>query len=283
MDLLLLNEYNRKASQGKDYPELNDIYTNWCCDLHSKGNFIDNQKLIIISQNGLIRWYFKKLAFFDIDYNYKYIENFIKEPQSITFYDIKTIKKIADYFGVNNDYISNLNLDKYNYKYEYFFLNYKYDFIKKNKINIDILNKYCNCTFGTYLIDKMGYDNLKEHLVNIYTEYLKYDDFFNNKSLFNNFLKLYPKIIDWGIIYHKFKVILEKISTQKHKDIYIVDNFVDMIQQYIFTLVSKYCENMLLNENIDIYIKDEEQIYNEKYFESYPDEVLKHFDFTTII
>ena len=104
----------------------------------------------------------------------------------------------------------------------------------------------------------MGIDVLKKYLIDINTEYLKYKEFFEGKTLYESFLKKYPKIIDWGIIYHKFKIILEKISMNEHKDIYLVDNFVDKVQQYIFTLISIHCQNMILNLNNDIYIKNEE-------------------------
>jgi hypothetical protein len=40
MNLLLLDEHNQKASLGRDYPKLNNIYTKWVRDLHSQGNFI---------------------------------------------------------------------------------------------------------------------------------------------------------------------------------------------------------------------------------------------------
>ena len=100
--------------------------------------------------------------------------------------------------------------------------------------------------------------------------------------LLANFLKLYPKIIDWGIIYHKFKIILEKISQDKHKDIYKVDQFVEEVQQYIFTLVSKYFENIVLNKNYNICIKDEEKLDKNKYFQAFPDEILIHFDFSKL-
>ena len=283
MELLPLDDYNRKASLGREYADLNIIYKNWSIDLHSKGNFIEHEKLKIISENGLIRWYFKNLSFFNIDYNYKNMDNLIRNPRDITFYDIKCINKIAKHFGITNKLMSNLNLENYNYKYEFLFSTYKYNHFNINKRNIDIVSKYCTSKFGLYLIENIGLENLKEYLINIYTEYLKYEEFFDGKSLFNNFLKLYPKIIDWGIIYHKFKVVLEKISLNRHKDIYIVDKFVDMIQQYIFTLIAKYFENILLNHNIDIYIKDEENLYNDKYFQSFPDEILEHFDFTVII
>ena len=283
MELLQLNDHNRKASLGRNYPELNIVYPHWSRDLHAEGNFINNKKLATISINGLIRWYFKELSHFNIDYNFKNIETFIDSPEYITFYDIKVINNLGKYFSINNEYLSNIDFDIYNYKFEYFFSKYNYTFSEKNRYNMNTINKYNDCKFGRYLIDKIGIDILKEYLISIYTEYLKFQEFFNGKSLFNNFLQLYPKIIDWGIIYHKFKVILEKLSRNSHKDIYIVDKFVETIQQYIFTLISKHCENILLNKNNDIYIKDEENLYKDQYFQPFPDSILKDYDFTTIL
>lgn len=283
MNLLPLDDYNRKASLGLDYPVLKRIYPKWSRDLHVEGNFINNDKLKIISINGLIQWYFNKLSHFNIDYNYISIKEFIETPRDISFYEIKAIIKLGEYFNIKNDYISKLELEKYEYKHKYLFLNYKYSMIEKNIRNMKIVNKYCCCKFGNYLVDNMGEENIKMYLTDIYTEYLKYQEFFDGKTLFDNFIEKYPKIIDWGVIYHKFKVILEKISRNNHKDIYKVDSFVEKIQQYIYTLIAKHFENIMLNHNIDIYIKDEEDLYNDKYFHSFPDEILKDFDFDNII
>ena len=182
MDLLPLDDYNRKASLGREYNELKNIYDNWSHDLHAKGNFIDNENLKTISVNGLIRWYFKNLIYFNIDYNYQNMETFINNPQNLTFYDIKSIIRLAKYFNINNDFITRLELEKHNYKYEFLLLNFKYSFINRNQYNKEQLNKYCNLSFGNFLIDNMGIDVLKKYLININTEYLKYKDFFEGKN-----------------------------------------------------------------------------------------------------
>ena len=285
MELLKLTDYNRMASMGGEYYDLKNIYPNWSFDLHEKGNFIENNKLKIISEHGLIKWYFLKISIFDIDYNYNQLNSFINNPHTVSFYDLKAILKLGKYFNIQNKYLSKLKLDKYNFKYQYFYKNYSYGayLTNLNQENKDKVNKYSASPFGRYIIDNMGIDVFKNYLVNIYTEYLKYKEFFNNKSLFNNFIKIYPKIIDWGVVYHKFKIILEKMIKNNHKDIYLIDRFVDTVQRYIYTLIVKYIENMLLNQICDIYIKEEEKIYNNKYFQSYPDNILSKFDFTTII
>jgi len=271
MELLKLNDYNRMASMGGEYYDLKNIYPTWSSDLHDKGNFIENDKLKIISEYGLIKWYFKKLSIIDIDYNYNNLEDFINNPHTVSFYDLKAIFKLGKYFNIQNKYLSRLKLDKYDFKYQYLF----------NNLNQN--NKNSNSSFVSHIIDNMGIDVFKNYLVNIYTEYIKYKEFFNNKSLFNNFIKTYPKIIDWGIIYHKFKIILEKIIKNNHKDIYLVDRFLDTVQQYIYTLIVKYIENMLLNKNCDIYIKDEEDLYKKEYFQGFPDEILSLYDFSKIM
>ena len=275
MELLQLNEHLRSASLGYEYNELRSIYNDWSFDLHTKGNYMDNEILKVISINGLIKWYFKQISPFDVDYNFHNLKYLMDSPKSITFYDIKKISIFGNFFGINNDYIQNMNLNDFEYKFEYLFKKYK-----KNKT---ILNKYCTISFGNYISDKVGEDVFREYISNIYQQYIMYEKIFDNNALFDNFLKLYPKIIDWGIIYHKFKIVLEKLSCIIHKDIYIVDGFVDNIQQYIYTLIKLYIENILLNNSTDIYIKDEEKLYNDKYFKSYPDNILEHFDFTTII
>ena len=214
---------------------------------------MDNEILKVISINGLIKWYFKQLSPFDIDYNFNNLKYIIKNIKAITFYDIKKLIMFGKFYGISNDYIQNINIDNFNYKFEYLFKKYK-----KNK---SVLNKYCTLPFGYYISDKIGEDIFKEYILNIYDKYIIYEKIFNYNALFDTFIKKYPKVIDWGIIYHKFKIILEKISCKHHKDIYIVDSFVDNIQQYIYTLIKIYIENMLLNNNTDIYIKDEEKLY----------------------
>ena len=271
MELLPLDDYNRKASMGLQYPELDRIYQNWSQDLHQKGNYIENDKLIIMSKNGIIHWYFRMFANFDIDYNFRQIEDYINNLNKLTFSELKKINNFGKFFGINNGYIENLELNKYEYKFNYLFKKYKSDINKPNIENKKKVNKYCNCTFGTYLIDNIGEENLKKYLIDIYTEYLKYIDFFDYKTMYETFLKKYPKVLEWGIIYHKFKIILEKISCNNHPDIYKVDNFVETVQRYIFTLVANHFQNILLNNNSDIYIKDEEILSNKRFLVPYPD------------
>ena len=280
MELLPLDDYNRKASLGFDYPELDQTYEDWSRDLHMKGNYIDNERLILMSKNGLIRWYCKQFAHFDIDYNFNHIKYYINNLKKLTFNELKKIHSFGKFFGINNGFIEALELKKHTYKYNYLFSKYRSPICCPNPENKRKLNKYCTCTFGVYLIDNIGEENLKQYLIDVYTEYLKYKDFFDNQTLFNTFLEKYPKILEWGIIYHKFKVILEKISCARHPDIYKVDRFVDTVQRYIFTLVANYFQNIVLNHNIDIYIKDEEKLNNDRLLISYPDENLNQpFDF----
>ena len=110
------------------------------------------------------------------------METFIDNPQNLTFYDIKSIIRLAKYFNINNDFITRLELEKHNYKYEFLLLNFKYSFINRNQYNKEQLNKYCNLSFGNFLIDNMGIDVLKKYLININTEYLKYKDFFEGEN-----------------------------------------------------------------------------------------------------
>ena len=155
MELIPLSDYYRKASLGYEYPELTIEYNNWSHDLHLKGNYIDNEKLKTMSIYGLIRWYFKKLSFFTIDYNYKQIERFINNPENIQYYDIKCINKIAKFFEISNDFVSNLNLEIYDYKYKFLFAKYKFCHTNKNEYNKNIVNKYSN-VYGTRFVTYMN-------------------------------------------------------------------------------------------------------------------------------
>ena len=70
MDLLPLTEYNRRASLGIEDGFLKGIYPNWSSDLHKRGNVLSNTNLERIAVHGIIRWYMKNNAVYDIDYQY---------------------------------------------------------------------------------------------------------------------------------------------------------------------------------------------------------------------
>lgn len=254
MELLLLNDYYRKASLGNEYRELNIIYHEWYNDLHREGNYMSNDKLELISTEGIIRWYMNKFSPIDIDYNYYNILYYYNHPEHLTFYDFKCIQQMGD---MNNIKSFDINVNETS----------KYIFIIKNKID----DKYILKPFGYYLCDKFGRDIIIKYMKDIYKTIATRRHYFDYGGIYDCLLNKYPQIKKWGIIYHKYKIILEKISLMKNPNIYIVDSFVEKVQQYIYTLIVKYIEQFRKNNNIHIKLIDEEQFDNDKYLYYYED------------
>lgn len=256
MDILELDDNNRYASGGYQYYILKDLIPDWSYKLHTFGNTLSNKVLETIAVEGIIRWYFNNIKI-DIDYNPHIFLDFLDNPQKICFFHIKKIIEFGNIFGIKNDYLKNLKLEDYETKYE---------FITKNIIDNDSKQFYILKPFGYYICDNC---DIKSYLKNIYDEINKRFYFFENGSFFKTFLSKYNKIKSWGIIFQKFKIILEKLACIKHTDIYIIDKFVETIQKYIFTLVIKYSENFMIIETKNITLKNEEIFNCTKYLDKY--------------
>jgi|SaaInlStandDraft_7_1057024.scaffolds.fasta_scaffold00345_13 hypothetical protein len=254
MELLPLSEQNRRASLGHDYKDLKIIYPEWSYDLHKYGHHLINEKLELIATEGIIRWYLKENTPFDIDYNYNNIMYFYKNPEQISYNDMISIQQIGKL-----NYIECFMPElEYETKYIYFI---------KNKIdNIYFLHK-----FGFYLCNIYDKQNIIKYIKNVYDSIKTRQIFFMYGSYYNYFIKTYPNVKNWGIIFQKYKVILEQISNYQHPDIYKVDIFVENIQQYIYTLIIKYIENFMIIEKNIIIIKDQEKLNNDKYLKYYKD------------
>lgn len=255
-EVLSLNDDNRHASGGHNYYILKSIMPEWSHKLHTYGNTLPNEELETIAVEGLIRWYFNNIKI-NIDYNPHILLKFLDNPEQITFYDIKKIIEFGNFFGIENDYLNNLNLNDYETKYI---------FITRSKMDTECKQFYILKPFGYYICDNY---NIKDYLKSIYEEINKRFYFFENGSFFETFLIKNNKIKTWGIIFQKFKIILEKLACKKHEDVYIIDRFVETIQKYIFTLVVKYSENLLINENKNIILINEDIFDNPKLLDKY--------------
>ena len=255
MELLQLSEYTRQASLGGDYTELKIIYPEWSSDLHKYGHYLDNDKLEIIALEGIIRWYLKEYTPFDIDYNYFDILYFVENPEQISYSDLYYIQQMGKLNNVKC-FMANL-IEKC-----------KYNFITKNKID----NIYCSHKFGKYLCDVYGKPIVSNYIKNIYTSIRNRRQYFlTHNSFYDYFLYKYPQIKKWGVIYQKYKIILEQITKNNHNDIYKVDSFVENIQCYIYTLIMKYIENFIISDNNDIVLTNEDKFNNDKYLQYYKD------------
>ena len=137
MDLLDLNEHMRQASLGNEYYYLKSIYHNWSYDLHAHGNTLENYKLEKIGIYGLVLWYFENKCPIPVTYNFNYLETFIDNTESISYYDFINILKLLDYLNIKIDEIKTFD---FNHKT-------KYQFLMKNKKQ----------TYHEFFINKFGY------------------------------------------------------------------------------------------------------------------------------
>lgn len=258
MDLLPLSDYNRRASLGNDYNELKIMYPDWSNDLHKYGHYLTNDKLELIATEGIIRWYLKESTPFDIDYNYFDILYFYENPEKISYYDMIAMIKMSKMNGIEC-FMDDL---KYNTKYE---------FMIKNKID----SIYFTRKFGYYLCQNYDKQSIITFVKKLYSSIRFRRDYFMMGSFYEYFLYTYPHIKKWGIIFQKYKIILEKITILNHQNIYKTDMFVENIQQYIYTLIIKYIENFMISDKSIIILENQEKFNNEKYLKYYKN--LKNF------
>lgn len=273
MELLSLSRYNRHASLGNDYHELRLRYPNWSYDLHSRGNILGNDKLEIIAVHGIITWYIDQMSDIDINYPYKKkIDELCTDFKSITFYDFQKLCKFSSQWDNYKDHIKNSNGYKYNFLTS--ILKQKFKFNDPNIIKY--FNKYSIISFYKFLFEFEFNSNTEE--VNSWLLDIKkniYQNFQDGNTILDSIISQYPCIKVWGIIFQKFKVILEKETTNNKDYIYKLDIFVDKVQQYIYSIIYNIFKNIKVNmdddfirllENpsfLDYYSLDDEKL-NEK-------------------
>ena len=247
MELLSLNDEMRRASLGYEYKLLRSIYNNWSYDLHAHGNTIENKKLETIGIYGLVLWYFENKCPLPVDYNFNNLEKFIDNIESITYYDFINILQIIRFLNIDINEIELLNFNnKCKYKYN-FLISYE----KKTKKN---MKKYYLKPFGYFLIDTISKSKFNDIIKQCY-KYIKEKSWFEKETIFNTFIHKTPIIKTWVIIFQKFKVIVEKMTILKHKDIFIIDRFVELVQQLIYSYCIYYINNFMINSEDTINIK----------------------------
>lgn len=250
LKLLKLDTFNRNASLGNDYYRLNRDYPRWSNDLHEQGNILNNNNLENIAVNGIIHWYHTNHTMIDIDYNYyEKLLFFTYSPSTITFNDNIILNKLANI--ANIEPIINL---EHNTKH-----------IELLTYDASIFKKYAILPWGHFLIDIVGMDKLNMFLQKLLS-YVEQNYIWFEESWLVAFIKKYPIIKNLGIIFQKFKIVLEKIQKNNHPDIYKLDLFVDMIQTLIYSLSLNYIDNFK-NMNTDIiHIKNIDWIDNEYFY-----------------
>ncbi len=241
LKLLTLDKYNRNASLGVDYYKLNNYYNsfseyNWSKELHANGHIMDINKLEEIAVYGIISWYIEQYVAFDIYYNYnERLEHFIDNPKNIGFYDWVKINKLSESINIKSILTTKNNSKHTELLFEY---------------NYDSLRKYACLSWGSFLLDKIGYDKLISFLKLLF-EYVNNNNFLN-VPFYDLFLERYPEIKKIGIIFQRLKIVLEKnkefdISIE---NIYKLDSYVDYYQTIIYSLCMNYIDNFK-NNNIN--------------------------------
>ncbi len=236
LQLLPLDKYNRNASLGAEYYKLNNYYPKWGVRLHSEGHIMDTKELEEIAVYGIISWYIETNINFDIYYNYyERLEYFINFPKEIGYYDWVKINKLSESINITT-ILKTTNNTKHME-----LLTYK----------IDVFKKYAMLSWGNFIIDNIGYDELISFMKLLY-DYVK-NNYFLSKSFYDLFLENYPEIKKVGIIYQRLKIILEKTKDNNIsiENIYKLDKIVDNYQTIIYSLCMNYVNNYKNNININ--------------------------------
>ena len=236
MELFQLNEHNRNASLGHDYHELLMNYPNWSHDLHVNGNVLDNDNLKQIANQGLIFWYLQNEVPYNLHFEYsKRINSICENIREISYYDFLNL--IVKLNKLPTTKISqDIEETKFKFLQKYF---------RCGRARNHRFEKYCVSKFYLFLLEEIfnnSEDNMKEYFLSIKKE-IDEIPILRSRIIIGLFER-YPEIELWGIIFQKFKVILEKISHSKKYEIdkiYKIDKFVDMIQQHIYSVIKYYC------------------------------------------
>jgi hypothetical protein len=231
-----LTTFYRNADFGNSYDELHGIYPDWSIELHNYGNYLENEKLEIIASKGLISWYCSK-ELYNINIYYPYIEklnNFILYPENIEYYDWTTLCKLCYALKIDRPIFTNYNFYKtykYNFIDDMFPSKKEYYQIKFGKILLNNYSKSVICDFLNIILKRLD-------LIKLY---------FEKENIIDTFLYYNNDIKILGIIYHRLKIILEKMI--ENKNIYLFDHICDDNQTYIYSWVKNYCSNLLLTLN----------------------------------
>ena len=268
MELCILTPDNRLASLGHEYTYLKSIYPTWSSELHALGNILPNHKLETIATHGLITWYLEQN--FNIDVNYSYHKNisyFIDNPTKITFYDFCKIYIFSEKFQKEDKLIKSCNY----YKLQFLLKKFPYKNSVKSSTNKINFTKYSSVSFYKYLLDyefEEDIDKLKLWLLEIK---LNIDEnYSSDMNILSDFVTNYPYVKVWGIIFQKFKIILEKSNILRKEYIYKLDRFVDKVQQYTYTLIyrysnsskeDKYYQTDYIQDEFTEFLKDKRLLY----------------------
>jgi hypothetical protein len=241
-----LDDYFRNATLGRDYKELTATYPRWFSDLHGKGNSIPSYKLKIIANEGIIRWYCRKLAHnFDVDYPLFYrITSIKKNPLELSYYDWVNICNLCRVFKIRRTIFGDYNFNS----------GWKYEFVQTKFPKEKDLHQM---SFAKILINKYSETELNSFISYFLDEIKVLEPYFNYGTILQTFLKNNPDISDLGVSFQRTKVLVEKMqvvvcnnnqvtdSSNFNPDIYKYDKFCDDIQECIYSWINNYITNFL--------------------------------------
>ena len=243
-----LTDDMRGAEFGRTYHELKGIYPNWAQELHDQGHVLDNDKLQTIFNEGLLLWYIKKECApmhttAQININ------------TIKYYDFKGLLVIARKFGI--DVPATL------VPFENFgsFQQYKSSLYMYMGIKLRHGEHYDYMSFAslarTELLDDLTQlvTSIQEHCTNI-MEHFGGDVIRGIQQLVIAHTEL-PKL---GLIFQRFKVVLEKIEkldvrTEEHvANMYKIDKLLELLQELMVSRIRRIvegAENVILTGNFE--------------------------------
>lgn len=257
LELETLNDYLRSADMLQGHHVLNKKYreaylTSWDVDLYKNGNELSNEKLNLIARCGLARWYIQNFIPFSINYDFKKnVTLFINDQSKIDYFNFR---KIFEYylFKTNKNFDENIIFSPFSTNKAGYLEQLRYfDSSKIDKLYSEPFYK----TLETF--SKTG------ELLNMLREvkhFLEIEPLINETTVFSNIYKIYPELTKYGILYYRYKVVLEKISNPKNgypqETILCINKFVENVQRVIYTIIFKHFElNNFKNINTKIVIE----------------------------
>lgn len=231
--LLPLTRRLREADFGRTYVELKSAYPNWSRDLHGMGNYLSDDKLQLIFDEGLLLWYIK----YETVYPNSYVPNSV---DSITFYEFKSLIKIALRYKIS---VPEELIEIYSYD------NYQMVYFRKYLINAKSIAsvKVNECISFKGMIAFEGYHSTIESILeqvkfrtnNILTHFSG-----NFVTGIRDLIIKHTAVSKLGLVFQRWKVVLEKMSEhvsqmgeEYGKKMYKIDLLLERLQELIYNQV----------------------------------------------
>lgn len=251
LQLITFDRELREASFNRDAKHLNIFYKDWTNEIHTHGLTLSRDKLEYISIHGFINWYFKKFMGFEPEHAnvFKMVPN---NFERMDYYFFRMFGLLATKLNLNDYELTYLEKSMLNTLAEAKSKDY---FILKviPRTGKERLGKHLNFRYAlgkVWLFIKENIivgssDEEKIARMNYIVNIIK-TNVIKNMSIINApdyLLEKYPMILDWSVIYNRFKILLEHIyfipelKTFSLKEIALIDKFTDMLQQHICSVI----------------------------------------------